>query len=101
MTPCMCGDSECPSCGTAQGTITRAKLRRVTFAYMLMTDGKESVFQISQGNLTKRHTINLNAKSTVDVARETVAGGIVGIHYTLASKYQTSDAPAWEALRQS
>lgn len=24
--PCMCGDSECPSCGTAQGTRTPAKL---------------------------------------------------------------------------
>lgn len=23
--PCMCGDSECPSCGTAQGTRTKAR----------------------------------------------------------------------------
>lgn len=23
MSPCMCGDAECPSCGLAQGTLTR------------------------------------------------------------------------------
>ena len=28
--PCMCGDSECPSCGLAQGTLTQTDVRSVT-----------------------------------------------------------------------
>lgn len=101
---CMCGDSECWSCGTAQGTrtskasISKRSNRLVTFAYLVMTDGKESVMQVARGILTKRNTINLNARTTEDVAKVTVEGRLEGVHRQLSERFATLDAPVWEAL---
>jgi len=54
--------------------------------------------QIARGVLTKRNTINLNAKTTEDVTRVQVTSGLAGVHWDLANRYATPDAPAWQAL---
>lgn len=68
--PCMCGDTECPSCGAAQGTLTRLD----AILHDMDADGKPQRFQylsqaLHQAWQTKATGYIVTPKSEVIVVR--------------------------------
>jgi hypothetical protein len=69
------------------------KYGKVTFVYMIYTDGTEAVMQVSRGIVTKRGSFRPKS----DVCKVRVTGGVRGVHERLAAEYQTAEYPSFWA----
>ncbi len=94
--PCMCGDSECWSCGTLQGTRTQPKPSNlVTFACMIMTDGKRTVIGVYRGRMrNKNGKQSISFKTAQQIASvEVTSGSHLENCRDLENQYSTPEFP--------